>query len=44
MTKHKIDFELQSRVRSYLDYMWQSENEDNVEDISNIVSNLSGSL
>lgn len=27
MNKNKVDFDLQSQIRSYLDYMWQLEHD-----------------
>lgn len=40
MVKNKIGLELQRRVRSYLNYVLKAEFEENINEISNIISKL----
>ncbi|CAD8072041.1 unnamed protein product [Paramecium sonneborni] len=44
MSKNKIQFELQTRIRSYLEYIWQEEQNMNDEEVSQIICKLSSHL
>ncbi|CAK68206.1 unnamed protein product (macronuclear) [Paramecium tetraurelia] len=44
MSKNKIQFELQTKVRSYLEYIWQEEQEMNDDEVGSIVNKLSKHL
>ncbi|CAD8187950.1 unnamed protein product [Paramecium octaurelia] len=44
MSKNKIQFDLQTRIRSYLEYIWQEEQEMNDDEIGSIMKKLSRHL
>ncbi|CAD8084196.1 unnamed protein product [Paramecium sonneborni] len=44
MSKNKIQFDLQTRIRSYLEYIWQEEQEMNDDEVGSIVKKLSRHL
>ncbi|CAD8051279.1 unnamed protein product [Paramecium primaurelia] len=44
MSKNKIQFELQTRIRSYLEYIWQEEQNMNDDEVSQIICKLSSHL
>ncbi|CAD8213472.1 unnamed protein product [Paramecium octaurelia] len=44
MSKNKIQFDLQTKVRSYLEYIWQEEQEMNDDEVGSIVNKLSKHL
>ncbi|CAD8066035.1 unnamed protein product [Paramecium sonneborni] len=44
MSKNKIQFELQTRIRSYLEYIWQEEQNMNDEEVSSLICKLSSNL
>ncbi|CAK56044.1 unnamed protein product (macronuclear) [Paramecium tetraurelia] len=44
MSKNKIQFELQTRIRSYLEYIWQEEQNMNDEEVVTLISKLSSNL
>ncbi|CAD8096311.1 unnamed protein product [Paramecium primaurelia] len=44
MSKNKIQFDLQTRIRSYLEYIWQEEQEMNDDEIGSIMKKLSKHL
>ncbi|CAD8096313.1 unnamed protein product [Paramecium primaurelia] len=44
MSKNNIQFDLQTRIRSYLQYIWQEEQQMNEEEVGSIVSKLSSHL
>ncbi|CAD8111261.1 unnamed protein product [Paramecium primaurelia] len=44
MSKNKIQFELQTKIRSYLEYIWQEEQEMNDDEVGSIVNKLSKHL
>ncbi|CAD8120889.1 unnamed protein product [Paramecium sonneborni] len=44
MSKNKINFELQTKIRSYLEYIWEEEQERNENEIGSITKKLSRHL
>ncbi|CAK56672.1 unnamed protein product (macronuclear) [Paramecium tetraurelia] len=44
MSKNNIQFDLQTRIRSYLQYIWQEEQQMNEEQVGSIVQKLSSHL
>ncbi|CAD8136310.1 unnamed protein product [Paramecium pentaurelia] len=44
MSKNKIQFELQTRIRSYLEYIWQEEQNMNDEEVATLIGKLSSNL
>ncbi|CAK91401.1 unnamed protein product (macronuclear) [Paramecium tetraurelia] len=44
MSKNSIQFELQTRIRSYLEYIWQEEQNMNDDEVSQIICKLSSHL
>ncbi|CAD8121488.1 unnamed protein product [Paramecium sonneborni] len=44
MVKNKIQYDLQTKIRSYLEYIWKEEQEQNDDEVGDIVSKLSKQL
>ncbi|CAK82664.1 unnamed protein product (macronuclear) [Paramecium tetraurelia] len=44
MVKNKIEFDLQTKIRSYLEYIWKEEQEQNDDQVGDVISKLSKQL
>ncbi|CAD8157596.1 unnamed protein product [Paramecium octaurelia] len=44
MVKNRIEFDLQTKIRSYLEYIWKEEQEQNDDQVGDVISKLSKQL